>query len=103
MKWTVVRYRTKPEAAEENARLIAAVFAALLTRAPEGLRYAALRLDDGSFVHVSCAEDGASGLTTLDEFRTFRGGIEARCLELPKTATATVVGNYRMLAETSDE
>jgi hypothetical protein len=102
MKWTVVRYRTKPEATEENARLIAAVFAALRTRTPEGLRYAALRLEDGSFIHVSCADDNST-LTTLDEFRAFRSGVEARCLEPPKTATATVVGNYRMLAAPSDE
>ena len=31
-KTTIVRYRTRPEAAEENARLVEAVYAALADR-----------------------------------------------------------------------
>ena len=34
MKQTVVRYRTKPECAEENTRLIEEVFQELQARAP---------------------------------------------------------------------
>jgi hypothetical protein len=41
MKRTVVRYKTKPEQAEENARLIEKVFQELRTRAPDGVRYLA--------------------------------------------------------------
>jgi hypothetical protein len=43
----VIRYRTNPEWADENERLIKEVFAEMATRNPEGLRYAAFRLDDG--------------------------------------------------------
>ena len=38
----VVRYRTKPEQADENARLIEAVFAELADQEPDGLHYADL-------------------------------------------------------------
>src|ERR1700704_3580092 len=50
----VVRYRTNPQDAAENARLIRDVFAELAAEQPEGLRYASYRLDDGvSFLHVA--------------------------------------------------
>ena len=53
----VVRYRTKPEHADENARLVGAVFAELAADDPGGLRYVTLRLEDGvSFVHVAVIE-----------------------------------------------
>jgi hypothetical protein len=102
MKQTLVRYRTKPEAAQENERLIAAVFEELRRRSPDGLRYLALRLADGSFIHISIAEDGASPVSALDAFRTFRSGVEARCLEPPQFAEATIVGSYRMLGGPAD-
>jgi hypothetical protein len=38
-KNVVVRYRTRPDAAEENARLVAAVFAELSEVDPGGLHY----------------------------------------------------------------
>ena len=50
MKRTVVRYKTKPEQAEENERLIKRVFQELQAKSPEGVRYLALQLDDGTFV-----------------------------------------------------
>jgi RNA polymerase sigma-70 factor, ECF subfamily len=52
----VVRYRTKAERTEENERLIKQVFEELNERAPEGVRYMAVKLDDGSFMHF--VEDG---------------------------------------------
>jgi len=47
----VVRYTTRPDTADENEQLIKAVFTQLAEQLPEGLRYIAIRLDDG----VSCA------------------------------------------------
>ena len=38
----VIRYKTKPERADENERLVRAVFAELATNEPEGLHYATL-------------------------------------------------------------
>ena len=67
MKLTVVRYRTKPEMAEENARLIQAVFQELRAKSPDDVRYLSLRLSDDTFVHFSIAEtkDGASPIPRL--------------------------------------
>lgn len=42
MKLTVVRYRTKPGLAEENVRLIQAVFAELRAKSPDDVRYLSL-------------------------------------------------------------
>ena len=50
----VVRYRTRPECADDNARLVEAVMDELAAAGTEGIRYTVLRLDDGvSFVHVA--------------------------------------------------
>jgi hypothetical protein len=97
MKRTLVRYRTKPEKTEENQRLIEKVFEELHAKSPKGLRYLALRLGDGTFVHFVSVEDGAASVTALDAFRIFQGEIKERCAEPPQAAEATVVGNYRML------
>ena len=67
MKRTVIRYRTKPDKAEENARLVAAVFEELEAQAPDGVRYMALRLADDSFVHIVETEEGTSPLPQLAE------------------------------------
>ena len=46
MKRTLIRYKTKPEMADKNAELVAAVFAELKAAKPDGVRYLSLRLDD---------------------------------------------------------
>ena len=97
MKRTVIRYRTKPERADENARLVAAVFQELTAQAPDGVRYMALRLADDTFVHIVESEDGPSKLPQLAAFRAFQADIAERCLEPPRALEATVVGAWRML------
>ncbi|MEA2827789.1 MAG: hypothetical protein QOG43_2228, partial [Actinomycetota bacterium] len=58
MKSTVVRYQAKPDRADENQKLIEAVFADLEERRPEGFTYKVFRLDDGvSFIHVVIEHD----------------------------------------------
>jgi hypothetical protein len=92
----VIRYRTKPEQAGENERLIRNVFAELSKEGPEGLRYATFRLADGvSFVHVAMVE-GENPLMSSEAFGAFQAGINDRCEEGPLPADATVVGSYRM-------
>ena len=101
MKRTVIRYRTKPDMADKNAELVAAVFAELKAAQPEGLRYMSLRLEDDTFIHVvETADDGSSPLPKLPAFAAFQDGIRERCAEPPMRKGATVVGNYRMLGET---
>ena len=101
MRRTVIRYRTKPEMADRNAELVAAVFAELKAAQPDGLRYMSLRLEDDTFIHVveTSADDGASPLPKLAAFAAFQSGIRERCAEPPLAKSATVVGNYRMLGE----
>lgn len=101
MRRTLIRYKTRPEAADRNAELVKAVFAELQAVRPEGLRYLTLRLEDDSFVHiVENPGDGPSLLTTLKAFQAFQDGIRERCVEPPAPRGAVVVGNYRMLNET---
>ena len=97
MRRHIVRYRPKPEWAEENKRLIEAVFQELRAKSPEGLRYAVLQLADGAFMHLVEGEEGAIRLPELDAFQRFQSGIKERCLEPPQLTDVTVVGNYRML------
>ena len=100
MRRTVIRYRTKPDMADRNAELVAAVFAELKAAQPEGLRYMSLRLEDDTFIHVvETADDGASPLPKLAAFAAFQSGIRERCAEPPVPKGATVVGNYRMLEQ----
>jgi hypothetical protein len=101
MKRTLIRYKTRPEAAEKNAELIAAVFAELKAAQPDGTRYLSLRLEDDTFVHFveTTADDGSSALPKLAAFQTFQSGIRERCVEPPLARGVTIVGNYRMLGE----
>jgi hypothetical protein len=97
----LIRYKTRPDAADTNAALISAVFAELEAAKPDGLRYLSLRLDDDTFIHVveTTADDGSSVLPKLAAFQAFQSGIRERCAEPPQVRQATVVGNYRMLSE----
>jgi hypothetical protein len=99
MKRTLIRYKTKPETTEQNQRLIEDVFAELQSKSPEGVRYVALRLGDGSFLHLVETGEGENPLLGMNAFRRFQSGVRERCIEPPQLSEATVVGNYRMLGE----
>jgi hypothetical protein len=99
MSATVVRYQAKPERADENQKLIEAVFADLEARAPEGFTYKVFRLEDGvSFVHVVIEHDDVEKPDSLQDvpaFQAFVTDIADRC-DVPPVATgATIVGGYR--------
>lgn len=94
----VIQYQTRPEAAEENERLVAQVFAELAAEQPEGLRYASLRLADGvSFVHVVVSEAGSDALPQLAAFQEFARGLGDRVTGPPARSTADIVGSYGFL------
>jgi len=96
----VVRYKTKPECADENQKLVEAVFAELAELGATGFAYTSLRLEDGvSFVHVVVEEEGASGSVSLAEvpaFQAFTKDIAGRCDEAPVAMGATVLGAHRL-------
>ena len=95
----VIRYRTKPEEGDENERLIREVFAELAREGPNGLHYAAFRLDDGvSFVHVAVLDGAENPLTSSPAFAAFQAGIAERCAEGPASADATAIDNFRLLS-----
>jgi hypothetical protein len=91
----VVQYRTKPEAADENQRLVEAVYAELAQRRPDGLHYATYRLADGvTFVHVAQGP-GRAALGEVAAFHEFQRGIEERTDVPPDARPATLVGSYQ--------
>jgi len=97
MKRMIVRYKTKPEAADLNQRLIEAVFQELHAKAPDGVQYMALRLADGTFLHF--VQGKTDIIPALDAFKSFGGTVKERCLEPPQQSEVVVVGNYRTLPE----
>jgi hypothetical protein len=101
MNQRLIRYKTRPDMADKNAELVAAVFAELKVARPEGVRYLTLRLEDDTFIHFveTTTDDGTSALPKLAAFQAFQNGIRERCVEPPLVRGATIVGNYRMLGE----
>ena len=98
-KAVMVRYRTRPEAADENARLVQAVFQELNADDPGDLRYATFRLADGvTFVHVAFTEDDDSPLQRSAAFKEFQQGVVDRIEEGPDRTEVTLVGEYAFLA-----
>jgi hypothetical protein len=94
----VVWYRTNPQDADENARLIRDVFAELAAEQPDGLRYASFRLDDGvSFVHVAVLDADRNPLSDSAAFAKFQSGIKDRCADGPAASDARVIGSYRLV------
>ncbi len=92
----IIRYTTKPECADENERLIRAVFAELARDNPAGLSYNAFRLADKvSFVHVATLDGDDNPLTRSAAFAEFQRGIKDRCAEGPAAADAEITGSYR--------
>lgn len=92
---TVVRYTTRPDTADDNEQLIRAVFAQLEEEAPNGLRYAAVRLDDGvSFVHIALLDGDDNPLLALPAFKAFTSAIASRCVDGPTPSHGAVIGDY---------
>ena len=93
----VVRYKVKPDRVAENEQLVQRVYAELADSAPEGLRYATFRLDDGvSFVHIASIDtaDGSNPLRSISAFAEFGREIAARCDEPPVVQDSHLVGSY---------
>ena len=93
---SMVRYKVRPERAEENVALVEAVYAQLARERPAGLHYATFRLPDGvSFIHVvvDTKEPGAI-LGEVAAFQAFTADIASRCDEPPVATELTLVGSY---------
>jgi hypothetical protein len=93
----MVRYRTTPEAADENQRLVEAVYRELNADDPGGFRYATFRLADGvTFVHVAAYDGEDNPLQRSAAFKEFQQDFAARAAEGPEFTDVTLVGEYGM-------
>ncbi|RMI29729.1 hypothetical protein [Nocardia stercoris] len=92
----VVRYETRDEAAAElNQRLVEDVFAELNSRDPGGLRYLALRAENGTgFVHVAIFDGSGDPFADCAAFQRFQADVGARLSSPPTVTRAQVVGTY---------
>lgn len=99
MDYKLIVYKAKRERAAENERLVRDVFAELKAAAPDGARYAVLRLADDTFVHVVGTEPGGFAVLSLAAFQRFQADVEERQEVPAENRGAAVIGNYRMLAE----
>jgi hypothetical protein len=91
----ILRYRPQDDKADENQKLVEAVFAGLAEKDPGGIRCATFRLDDGTFVHFADI-DGDNPLASLESFAALQDGIGDRCVEgeTPNAQRAIQVGSY---------
>jgi hypothetical protein len=94
----MVRYKVRPERADENVALVQAVYAQLARERPDGLHYATFRLPDGvSFMHLVVDSDQPGAiLNQIDAFKAFTADIESRCEEPPAATQVTLVGSYEL-------
>ncbi|MBB5895361.1 hypothetical protein [Kutzneria kofuensis] len=91
----MIRYRTRPEAAEENQRLVEAVYRELDADDPGGLHYATFRLADGvTFVHVAAYDGEDNPLMRSAAFKEFQQDFAARAADGPERSDVTLVGEY---------
>lgn len=98
MKVTTIQYKIAPDRIDENLRFVRAVFSQLHEVAPQGLHYACVTADDGSFMHIVRADDNVDddALTSLPAFQDFRSGLKDRAIETPRFTEFEIVGNYRI-------
>ncbi|HEY8673969.1 MAG TPA: hypothetical protein VIM76_09470 [Candidatus Dormibacteraeota bacterium] len=97
-KRLVTRYATKSAgAADENQRRVEGVFAELSASKPDNVSYIVLRLDDGSFVHVSFhghGDDEVNPIASTAAFAHFQDGHDERREGGVDQQKATLVGAY---------
>jgi hypothetical protein len=97
----VVQYRTTPEAADENERLVRDVYQELAAEGPAGFHYLTVRLEDGvSFVHVAIQDEGSDNpLPSNPAFQRFQADLASRVSTGPTPASGTTIGSYGVLGQ----
>ncbi|MBT8199180.1 MAG: hypothetical protein KJO36_01560 [Acidimicrobiia bacterium] len=97
----VVRYRPTSDMADINESLVRDVFEELHQKDPGTIKYATLRLADGTFLHIADVEQEANPLNNSEAFARFQDGIADRCEpgEGPSPQPASIVGSYGLFAD----
>jgi hypothetical protein len=96
---SLIRYKTKPESADENQRLVEKVYGELTAKDPGGVHYVTVRLEDGvTFIHLftTDSDDAANTMSGIAAFAEFQRELPQRCAEPPVAQPVTVVGSYRV-------
>jgi len=93
---SMIRYKVRPDRADENENLVKAVYDQLARERPEGLHYATFRLPDCvSFMHIVFETDQPGRiLGEVAAFKAFVTDIDDRCDEPPVPTELTLVGSY---------
>jgi hypothetical protein len=93
---SMIRYKVRPDRADENEALVKAVYEQLARERPEGLHYATFKLPDGlSFMHVVIDSDQPGRiLNEVAAFKAFVADIAGRCEEPPVATELTLIGSY---------
>ena len=95
----LIRYRTKPDQADANIKLVEAVYAELHRTQPDGVSYATFRLNDQvTFVHAVQVREEPNPLFAVKAFGEFQAGIADRVDQPPAQEELTEVGSYRFFA-----
>jgi hypothetical protein len=96
---SMVRYKVRPDRADENEALVRAVYEELARERPDGLHYATFRLPDGvCFMHVVIETDQPGRiLNEVSAFKAFVANIEERCDEPPVAIEISLVGSYGVI------
>jgi hypothetical protein len=84
----------RPDAVEENERLVRDVYTELAHKRPDGLRYRTVRVDDFNFVHIALVDGDTNPLDEIEAFATFTATIGERCEEPPQASSGTLIGSY---------
>jgi hypothetical protein len=95
----LIRYRTRPDQADANAKLVEAVYAELHRTRPDGVSYATFRLNDQvTFIHIVQVRQEPSPLLAVTAFAEFQAGITDRIDQGPLQENLTELGSYRFFA-----
>jgi hypothetical protein len=95
----LLRYKTKPQRAAENQRLVRAVFDEIHRARPEGIRYSTFLLDDGlTFINIVATEtsSGLAPLGQLQAYQQIQQGKYDRFDEPPQVTELHELGTYRI-------
>lgn len=95
----LLRYKTKPQHAAENERLVRAVFDEIHRAQPEGIRYSTFLLDDGlTFINIVATEtsSGLAPLGQLPAYQRIQHGKYDRFDEPPQVTELHELGTYRV-------
>ena len=98
MSKVIVRYKVKPEFADENVRLVKTVFSELNEMKPAGLRYAVFVGEDGvTFFHVASVAGDNNPLFESTAFKAFQKDIAERCEEVPSPTQVEEIGSFNLV------